>query len=306
MSKITLKLGQYLHQNHEAPILKAADSERWYSGGELAADVDQLTDQLRGLGVGHGNVVLISLPNLPVYPVLLQAIWNLGAIALPVALQAPDALIQTLSSQAHVAAAVVLADRRDAVITATSTVMRLQLNTVRELTLVRDPKVSGRIPATPTKDDAALLLASPRAAYRVAVTHQELWTGAKRAQVSYQLTPTDRTLLATAFNFSDAQFTLLAAQLAGSQVVLTTTLMPSQFWPQIIDNQITWVSLGSARMVQLLQTMTTDTVGSSLRLIHGLTTGGSPGHLSRSTNQHRTKILVDQGQWAAMTLARSG
>lgn len=251
MSKLTLTLTQHLQRNSTQPVLKDAATQEWYTGGELAADVDQLKDQLRGLKVGHGDHVLVALPNVPVYPVLIQAIWELGAVVVPVAGTTTVEDLHRRMQQRVFAAYVVTPELLNAVVTAVSTVTRLQLNTAPELTLVRDQAVTGHVAATPTEADPALRLMVAQAP--VTLTYAQLQRDVAATVATYQLTATDRTLLVTALTQQEAQLALLATRYVGGRVVVTQQFTASQFWPQVTDNQITHVSLRPLRLAALLR-----------------------------------------------------
>jgi len=270
MSKITLKLMQHLQRTPTQPVLKEAGTNRWYSGGELAADVDQLKDQLRGLHVGHGNVVLVALPNSAVYPVLLQAIWELGAIAMPVAADITPTGLRALMRQRAFAACVVAPHLLNTAVSALTTVTRLQLNTTPELTLVRDLAVHGHAAATPTEADVALLLTTPQAPERVGLTYAELSADVRTTVADHHLLDGDRLLLIAALNDQDAQLSLLATRLVGGQVVVTTGFTASQFWPLIEENRVPHVALHPQRLTQLLKTLALMSPAGHLDFIPGL------------------------------------
>ena len=220
MSKLTLKLTQHLHRAARRPVLKDDVTHRWYSGGELAADVDQLKDQLRGLHVGHGDVVLVALPNTVVYPVLIQAAWELGAVIFPVASTITPAGLRALLRQRTVAAWVVAPELLAATVTTLSTVTRLRLNTTAALTLVRDATVPGHVAATPTEADEALILRQPGAQQALRLTYAALRTAAVATERpgGTQLPVS----LATPLAYREAQVTLVAARLRDDRVVLLT------------------------------------------------------------------------------------
>lgn len=255
MSKITLKLMQHLQQTSHQPVLKDETTQRWFAGNELAADVDQLKDQLKGLHVGHGDVVLVALPNSAVYPVLIQAIWELGAVVMPVADDVTPTGLNALLHQRAFAACVVTPELLNAATDALSTVTRLQLNTTDELTLVRNLAVKGNVAATPTEADLALLVTVPNASKRLGLTYAQLRDDAGSAVAEYHLTAADRTLLVTSLAQRDAQVALLAARLTGSRVILSPSLDASQFWPQVLDNAVTHLALPSGEVTSLLKTL---------------------------------------------------
>ncbi|GEO69615.1 AMP-binding protein [Levilactobacillus acidifarinae] len=257
MSKITLKLTQQLKQASNRKLIKDTTLERWFTGGELAADVDQLTDHLRGLKVGHGDVVLVCLPNTAVYPVLAQAIWEVGAVMHPVAATLPAVKLQSLLGAHDYVASVVAPGLVDAVTVARqTTVAKLQLNTAPELSLIRDLNVTSHAAATPTDEDLALILNSVGAAGQlkwVGLTHNHLRHGAEDTLISQRLTPHDTTMIVLPLSGVNAQVTsVLATRLSGGRLVITPKFSVHRFWPQVHANHVTWISVTPALLDRLL------------------------------------------------------
>lgn len=206
-----------------------------------------MTDHLRSLEVGHGDVVLVCLPNTAVYPVLTQAIWEVGAVMHPIAAKTPAAELQAALAEHDYAASVVAADLVDAV-TATrqTTVAQLQLNTAPTLSLIRDLDVTGHAAATPTEEDLALILntsgttGKPK---RVGLTHNLLRHGAEHDIASHRLTAHDTTMIVMPLFHINAQVvSVLSTRLSGGKIVITPKFSAHRFWPQVQDNHVTWVS----------------------------------------------------------------
>ncbi|UIF28940.1 AMP-binding protein [Levilactobacillus brevis] len=248
MSKITLKLTQQLKQASHQNVIKDEARDRWFTGAELAADVDQLEDQLRGLKVGHGDLVYVCLPNSALYPVLTQAIWAIGAVMHPVAPKTPAAEMQA-ELAAHAYAAIIVGPQLlpAAQTDRNTTAATLQLATAPTVTLLRDVAVTGHAAATPTEEDLAVILntsgttGKPK---RVGLTHKLLRNGAQHDIDSHRMTSADTTLIVMPLFHINAQvMSLLSTRLSGGRVVITPKFSASHFWPQVQDNAVTWVSV---------------------------------------------------------------
>ena len=57
---------------------------RQYSNLEMDRDARRLGNALRGLGVGRGDRVIMQMPNCPEVLQAFQAIWKIGAVAVPI------------------------------------------------------------------------------------------------------------------------------------------------------------------------------------------------------------------------------
>jgi long-chain acyl-CoA synthetase len=74
------------------------------SYAQLDAAASQLANGLRGLGIGKGDKVALSCPNLPYFPIAYYAILKLGAIVVPlnILLKAPEIAYHLSDSDARV------------------------------------------------------------------------------------------------------------------------------------------------------------------------------------------------------------
>lgn len=214
MSKITLKLTNQLKAAATEPILKDETRDRWYTGAELAADVDQLKDQLKGLNVGHGDKIYVCLDNSGLYPVLTQAIWELGAIMNPVSAKTPVAEMQAD-----------LAEHDYAVI------------------IVNPDLIAGAL-ANRTTKQADLTLATTGKPKRVGLTHDLLLHGAQHDIEAHRLTAADTTLITMPMFHINAQVvSVLSTRLSGGKIVVTQKFSASRFWHQVQTNGVTWASV---------------------------------------------------------------
>ncbi|MFC6288713.1 AMP-binding protein [Levilactobacillus angrenensis] len=248
MSKVTLKLTNQLKMHANDQIIKDEARDQWYTGAELAADVDQLDDQLRGLHVGHGDVVYVCLPNSGMYPVLTQAIWEIGAIMNPVSANTPAAEMLADLKEHDYAAVIVADDLVDAVLADRQTQRAdLKLNTADNLTVIRDTQVAGHVAATPTEEDLALILhtsgttGKPK---RVGLTHDLIRHGAQHDIDAHRLTAADTTLITMPMFHINAQVvSVLSTRLSDGKMVITPKFSASRFWLQVQNNGVTWASV---------------------------------------------------------------
>lgn len=248
MSKITNQLNEQLQNNQTEKIIKDETLNRWFTGYEIEDDVEMLRNELLDLHIGHGDVVLVCLQNSAVYPVIAQAIWEVGAVMHPIAATTPEKeLEQELNEHDYVASIVgealvnAVLDDRVAIVTA------LHLQTYPLLHIIRDRKLMGHDAMVPEEDDLALIMntsgttGKPK---RVGLTHRLLLNGVEHDIESHQMTPADTTLVVMPMFHINAQaVSILSTRLSGGKIVIAPKFSASRFWDQVRDNGVTWVSV---------------------------------------------------------------
>lgn len=248
MSQITQRLTQHLQQASSQKIIKDESQGRWFNGTELAGDVAQLVDLFRQQTIGHGDVVFVCLPNSAVYPVLTQAIWEVGAVMHPVAATTPAGELQAALNEQTYAATIVSDHLLPAAQAGRPTrLVELLLNTVDHLAVVRNQAVTGHPVAAPGEDDLGFILntsgttGKPK---RVGLTHRLLWNGAQHDIASHRLTAADTTLITMPMFHINAQVvSVLSTRLSGGKLVITPKFSAHNFWPQVQANGVTWASV---------------------------------------------------------------
>lgn len=248
MSKITNQLNKQLENNISENIIKDITSKKWFNGYEIADDVRMLRDELLELHVGRGDSVLVCLPNTAAYPVITQAIWEVGAVMHPIAATTPERELQEELNEHDYVASIVdeklvnaVLDDRIAIVTA------LHLQTYSLLHIIRDRNLMGHDAAIPDEDDLALIMntsgttGKPK---RVGLTHRLLLNGVEHDIESHQMTAADTTMVVMPMFHINAQaVSILATRLSGGKLVIAQKFSASQFWNQIRDNEVTWVSV---------------------------------------------------------------
>lgn len=248
MSKITNQLNKQLENNMNEPIIKDETMDRWFNGYEIADDVRMLREELLDLHVGHGDAVLVCLDNTAAYPVITQALWEVGAVMHPIAATTPELeLKQELQEHDYVASIVgqelinAALDDRIAIVTA------LHLQTYSLLHIIRDRNLMGHDASIPGEDDLALIMntsgttGKPK---RVGLTHRLLLNGVEHDIESHQMTALDTTMVVMPMFHINAQaVSILSTRLSGGKIVITKKFSASKFWNQIRDNHVTWVSV---------------------------------------------------------------
>ena len=248
MSEITNQLNKQLENNMNELIIKDETRNRWFNGYEIADDVRMVRAELLDLHVGLGDVVLVCLQNTAAYPVIAQALWEVGAVMHPIAATTPEKeLEQELKEHDYVASIVgqelvnAVLDDRVAIVTA------LHLQTYSLLHIIRDRNLMGHDASVPAEDDLALIMntsgttGKPK---RVGLTHKLLLNGVEHDIESHQMTASDTTLVVMPMFHINAQaVSVLSTRLSGGKLVIADKFSASKFWDQVRNNHVTWVSV---------------------------------------------------------------
>lgn len=251
MSKLTDQLSQNLINHREYPLVKSVAANTWYTGRDLEEDVAALREQFAEQKIGAGDQVLIVLPNSPVFLPLNQALWEIGAVAHPIAAKTPVPELLDEWTTYHYQAVITLPALGEAMEAPLIPWARVRLHTMPELAILTDAgQLAYRINApqmAPREDDLALILntsgttGKPK---RVGLTHRMLVNAAHYDIMSHALTPDDTAMVVMPMFHINAQvISVLATRLSGGKLVIAPKFSASAFWPTIEDNHVTWVSV---------------------------------------------------------------
>ncbi|GBG94406.1 acyl-CoA synthetase [Ligilactobacillus salitolerans] len=244
MSRLTESLNSQLEEQIDKKIIKDEAKDKWYTGNEIRQNVALLEQTLINQGVHAGDVLVIRLLNSANYAILLQAIWNLGAIAHPVAATMPFEQISEEMFHYHYRYLIVDSGN----ISHKQTFQATQLEKTDLILLQTGSTVPNQRQARSPKDeDLALIMntsgttGSPK---RVGLSHGLLWHSAQHVIQSQNLTQADTVLLLMPLFHINAQvISLLATRLSRGKVVIAAKFSASHFWQQVSNDQITWASI---------------------------------------------------------------
>lgn len=248
MSKITNQLNQQLKKNSDNLIIKDESRGLWFTGNDIKEDVNIIKNSLMNLRVGHGDVVLVCLENSGVYPVIVQAIWEVGAIVHPISDTTPVMELQQEMAEHQYAACIVKDDLIDSVIKNRAvTIVEEKLVTALHLTIIRDQNIVGHMDQIPLENDLALIMntsgttGKPK---RVGITHELLKNAVDHDIDSHEMTEKDTTMIVMPMFHINAQaVSMLSTRLSGGKIVITKKFSASRFWNQVRENNVTWVSV---------------------------------------------------------------
>jgi len=258
MTKLTAQLNQQLEQKAEEVILVSLADQNSYTGTQVAAMVADFKAKLRAQQLGCGDVVLIALTNTIIYPILEQAIWEIGAIAHPIAPTSGLSEIKTEFAEYGYAAGVF----DDTFVPSLSA----DEHFVAQSFMTGQTTVNFFMyqPVTPQNQDAAVLTDGDLAVIlntsgstgkpkRVGLTHQQILNSARHIGESQQLSDADTTMVVMPMFHVNAQIiSMLGTRVAGGKLVVAEKFSASRFWDAIADHGVTWASLVPT-IIQMLQ-----------------------------------------------------
>ncbi|KIS02916.1 AMP-binding protein [Paucilactobacillus wasatchensis] len=252
MTELTNKLTKQLINDQDRNLIKDETLGQWFTGRQLKKDVASLRQYFLNARVEKGDLVLVCLDNSAVYPVLMQALWEIGAVAHPVAATTPVAQLQaefTEHDYALLIAKSQLADQivNDAVLQRNDVILETTMQLpIFVNTLITDPR-SFHSADEPDEDDLALILntsgttGKPK---RVGLTHRLLINAAKHNIESHQMNHDDTAMIVMPMFHINAQvMSCLSTRLSGGRLLITGKFSASHFWQQVSDNDVTWVSV---------------------------------------------------------------
>ncbi|WP_137597695.1 AMP-binding protein [Paucilactobacillus kaifaensis] len=310
MTKLTEQSTDQLIKSYERPMIKDEHLKEWFSGKQLIKDVAVLRQYFINLRIQKGDVVLVCLDNSAAYPVLMQALWEIGAIGHLVAATTPLAQLQADFNE-HDYALLIAKDElakgivNDVVLERTT----VRLHTASNLAVFVNSAITNNRSfeslVAPQEDDLALILntsgttGKPK---RVGLTHQQLFNAAEHNITSHRLTSADTTMVVMPLSHINAQvIACLSTRLSGGKMVITKKFSASHFWQQISDNGVTWVSavptivsiLLMNEQSKMIYTQLRDTI--NLRFIRSASFSLPENKLLDFEQQFHTRVLEGYG-----------
>jgi acyl-CoA synthetase (AMP-forming)/AMP-acid ligase II len=252
MTELTKQLTKQLILHQNDTVIKDLKADQWFTGRQVSADVTRLRQHFINLKLTKGDLALVCLDNSAVYPVLTQAIWEMGMIEHPVAATTPIAQLQSEFNEHDYAVVIVKHELADQIVNDSvleKTAIRLEtdsnLTVFINMSLVADRMIQN--PTEPGENDLALILntsgttGKPK---RVGLTHKILNNAAHHDIDSHRLTEDDTTMIIMPMFHINAQvISTLSTRLSGGKIVIAQKFSASRFWQQVSDNHVTWVSV---------------------------------------------------------------
>ncbi|MFD1670733.1 AMP-binding protein [Agrilactobacillus yilanensis] len=257
MSNLTEQLQQQLMTGATRSLMQDAQGH-WYNGNSLNLEKQTWVNYWKTQGIGHNDIVLIALKNSVTYSLVTQSLWDIGAIVQPVNPATTEIQLSQLEAKYNYAALILETE------TEILTNLKNTFAPRPKLTTLHEPEVQiylRRIHEThpakqPLNQQIALIMhtsgttGQPK---RVGLTHQQLLANAENIVTSQYLTAQDHTLVVMPlFHINALVISNLATRLSKGQLLFRPKFSAHTFWHDVVENQITWVSLTPAIIEILL------------------------------------------------------
>lgn len=258
MSELTERLQQQLLAGETRPLMQDAN-QHWYTGSELSLEKNVWKNYWQNKGIGHNDIVLVSLTNSVTYSLIIESLWEIGAIVQPINPATNEIQISELEDQYNYSAIILNAENNNL------TVLNDLFTNQPRLTTLHEPEVQifirndhkSHSSEIPGDEQIALIMhtsgttGKPK---RVGLTHNQLLSAAFNVIDSEELTNQDSTfILMPMFHINALVISNLATRLSHGQLLFRTKFSAHLFWKEVSSEMVTWVSLTPAIVAILLQ-----------------------------------------------------
>jgi carnitine-CoA ligase len=251
----------------DKPFLICEDASGAVTRHSYAEFLDRVHAAARGfaaLGIGHGDAVIVHLPNCAEFVISWFGLAWLGAVLVPANTASTAAEIGYMMDRSKAVAVITAPRLLDVVLAARDGVPQ-----VKHVLLARTERprpgttlLSGLMggdgaapcPEVAPEDVAEIIFTSGTTSRPkgVLLTHANALRSGIRANASFGLQETDRTLtVLPAFHVNAQSFTILAALTTGATCILIEAYSASRFWRQVRAHHASAVTL-TATLVRTL------------------------------------------------------
>jgi acyl-CoA synthetase (AMP-forming)/AMP-acid ligase II len=295
-----------LQEGNPGPALICPDDGSVVSHAELVSSVHQLASVLAGLGVAHGDRVVVVLPNGPEFVELILAVTALGAVVAPLNPRYTEAeyafyLDDLMPSLLLVQTGRGVDARRAAAGERAVVDVALQHPGPPRLSVPRAGVPAPRSFTLGSSEDVAMLLhtsGTTRRPKQVPLLQRNLMASVRAIGAHYQLTEADVSYCAMPlFHVHGLIASALAQLAAGGAVVTPRRLTPRRYWQQLADYGVTWVSASPTLHQELIEHGTAPV--RSVRFARSCSSALSPGVMKRLEDIYHAPVLEAYGMTEA-------
>ncbi|GAB2024920.1 acyl--CoA ligase [Lactovum odontotermitis] len=244
MTKLLDTLQNNLKKYSDKELLVSLVENRSWTGAELAGTIEQTRKILSEAKIGADDVVVLALSNTALYPILEQALWELGAVPHPLAPSTPLPIIEAELAEYDYKSLIV--DEGYAGIFVQDESFDNFSFTVDKIFVhffVRKDKTP-KFPSTRSEDDLALILntsgttGKPK---RVGINFRKIWLAAQINMQAHHVDDTKTGLVIMPMFHVNAQIvSTVTTRVAGGKLVIAEKFSARRFWKDAADYQVDW------------------------------------------------------------------
>ncbi|HEY5986269.1 MAG TPA: AMP-binding protein [Streptosporangiaceae bacterium] len=294
-----------LREDNRSLALICPDDGTVVSHGELASAVYHLARVLTGLGVAHGDRVVMVLPNGPEFVELILAVAAIGGMAAPLNPGYTEAEYTFYLGDLKPSLLLVQAGRGAVVRRAAGERTIVDVAAQRpgppRLSVVHTGAQAPRSFTPGSPEDVALLLhtsGTTRRPKQVPLLHRNLMASARAIGAHYQLGDTDVSYCAMPlFHVHGLVASALAQLVVGGAVVTPRRLTPRRYWQQATAHGVTWVSASPTMHQELVEHGAAP--ARSFRFVRSCSSALPPGLMKRLEEIYQAPVLEAYGMTEA-------
>ncbi|WP_251547671.1 AMP-binding protein [Limosilactobacillus caecicola] len=249
MTKLTNVLQTHLQKNSTRPFVRDIYLNQWFTGQDIEADITTLQGYFQQMGLGNGDVILMSLRNSSAYLPINQAMWRWGITAHPVAANSANKELAADYQEHQYPAVILTADK----VTDLQKFPELSFELVKLRTFPEGLLIGYQTHRQtnpnhqPTEDSLGWILNTSGTTGKpkqVGLTHQMMWQAAIYDAESHQLSAQDTVLIVMPMFHINAQELIIVSTLfSDGRIVIAPKFSASSYWDWISDYDCTWSSV---------------------------------------------------------------
>ncbi|MDR0899799.1 MAG: AMP-binding protein [Lactobacillaceae bacterium] len=235
MSNLTEKLTQVLNDNLDKDLIKNVEDETWLTGQKILELIKNYKKELVERGISEGDVVVTALENDKNYPILEQALWEIGATVHPIAPTSGESEIaDEIFEYGYKAVFFEKELNHPELLNSSFEDFNFYISNLPTTKMNRESSIALILNTSGTTG-------KPK---RVPLTHQQILNSAIHVGQSQSLAKDDTNMVVMPMFHINAQIiSTLSTRVSGGKLVVAKKFSASNFWNQVADNDVTWVSL---------------------------------------------------------------
>ncbi|MGQ4574026.1 AMP-binding protein [Leuconostoc pseudomesenteroides] len=247
MSELTNQLNQQLILHANDVQLIDTESKIELTGDDIKKKVDAFRRQFVNQNINRGDVILIALGNTLWMTIIEQALWEIGAIAHPIAETTGTKEIISEFKDYQYSGAIVT-DRIDSELN-NQGILSKRTFEISDFAINYYAFSGKPLQHISNNDEQQLALilntsgttGKPK---RVGITHKKILLATKAVTKSQNIKKTDHALIVMPMFHINAQIvSTVTSRVNGCQVIVAPKFSASKFWTIVADYQITWLSV---------------------------------------------------------------